>query len=200
VCTYDYCNGKGDCSYVNHSVPCTRPHATAQCNNGICQITSCNFGYSNCNIAAGDGCEVNHNTGIDACAVDVNMVDNYAGDKACGVICPFNTDNIHTFATRKGRGEVIYSALAEEKSSCLSNVEHRLDLIVPEGVDYDLYVYRDCQLVEWSTRGPGLQEVVYVDEVETAQESDTFFYQVEVRYFDGASCQEWELQFAGYTC
>ena len=200
VCTYDQCSSTGVCSYVNHSVPCSPANASGTCNNGICQITSCDGGYSNCNITSSDGCEVHHNTGPGTCSNGVNYVGAESGDESCNFpACTFDHKGV-TFATRTGRGEMYYSATAIEASSCLGDLEHGILLIVPPGVDYDLFAYRDCELVDTSTLGPGEDEFVRVQAEEDAFATETFTYQIEVRWYSGGSCEEWVLEFQGRDC
>jgi len=200
VCTYDYCSSTGTCSYINQSVSCSLANASGICNSGNCVISSCNSGYSNCDGLNANGCEVNHNSGAGACSNLVNFVASYPGDQVCGIICPNNIFNVYTFATRTGRGEAFYSAEAQEKSSCLGDTEHIIELAVPDGVDYDLYVYRNCQLVEVSNNATGVDERVFLSEPENALGSESFYYQVEVRWFSGRSCSNWTLSFTGHPC
>jgi hypothetical protein len=202
VCTYDQCSSTGVCSYINHSVACSPANATGLCNNGICQITACNGGYSNCNITSADGCEVNHNPSP-ACTtfIDGNTwVGSYAGDTVCGSVCPLNYGNGHNFATRTGRSEAVYIAEALEVSSCLGNLEHAIELQVPDGIDYDLYVYRNCALVGYSNLSAGKDEYVVISTDDFPGGDQDFYYQVEVRWYSGSSCQDWTLKFWGYTC
>ena len=200
VCTYDQCSSTGGCSYINHSVSCSPAHATGQCNSGVCQITSCDGGYSNCNITSSDGCEVHHNTGPGTCSNGVNYVDAQAGDMSCNFpACTFDHAGV-TFASRSGLGEMYYSATNIEASSCLGDIQHGILLKVPEGVDYDLFAYRNCVLVDSSILGPGEDDYVTVQAEEDAFASETFDYQIEVRWLSGSSCEEWVLEFQGRDC
>jgi len=198
-CTAQTCTSTGVCQTTNLTSACELPGASGGCFLGSCVILSCNNGFSNCDVTNTNGCEVNHNGGPGTCA-NATDVGSYAGDTVCGAICGINTDDPHTFSTRTGRGEAFFEATAIEQSTCIGDIEHRLDLVVPAGVDYDLYVYRDCVLVASSIAGTGLQEVLYIDEEDEFVLTDDFTYQVEVRWFSGRSCEEWELLFTGYVC
>lgn len=46
---------------------CSFANAGATCNAGMCQITTCNPGFSNCNGISADGCEANTNTSTANC-------------------------------------------------------------------------------------------------------------------------------------
>jgi hypothetical protein len=143
---------------------------------------------------------VNHNGGPGTCTTLVNFVGSYSGDTSCNFpACNLNNNGV-VFATRTGRGEAFYSAEVVEASACLGNIEHGIELIVPPGVDYDLRVYRGCELVAVSDGLAGVDEFVRVEEVEDALGSETFSYQVEVRWYSGSSCEEWTLKFSGLTC
>ncbi|MBL8684203.1 MAG: hypothetical protein JNK05_33825 [Myxococcales bacterium] len=54
---------------------CAFANAGATCNVGMCQITTCNPGFSNCNGFSADGCETNTNTSTNNCG---------ACGRACG--------------------------------------------------------------------------------------------------------------------
>jgi hypothetical protein len=118
----------------------------------------------------------------------------------CGSVCPLNYGNGHNFATRTGRSEAVFIAEALEVSSCIGNLEHAIELQVPDGIDYDLYVYRNCALVGFSNLSAGKDEYVVISTDDFPGGDQDFYYQVEVRWFSGSSCQDWTLKFWGYTC
>ena len=180
-------------------VPCSRANATATCATGACAIQGCNSNFSNCDANDSNGCEISHAavTGTCASAVDLGSFD---GDTACGFLCPSNT-SWDQFATRTGSNSAFFRARAFESSTiCSATIEHQIRVIVPPGVDYDLYVYRPCgTLVGSSTLGAGQTETVTVSQADGAGDS-SFDYWVEVRYFNGSSCSNWTLQLFGHNC
>lgn len=200
VCTDELCSSTGVCSQKLNTLPCDLPGASGGCFLGGCIITSCDNGYSNCDVTNANGCEVNHDSGPGACSTLVNFVGSYTGDTVCGPGgCFLNFDG-YTFATRTGRGEAFFSADVLENSACDASIEHSLELIVPPDVDYDLFVYRNCQLVGSSILGTGQDEFLRIQQEDVNVGPDSFYYQVEVKWFSGRSCEEWELKFSGLTC
>jgi hypothetical protein len=51
-----------------------------------------------------------------------------------------------------------------------------------------------------STQGGTAQDIVTVSQSDDILSSDSFDYWVEVRYYSGASCSNWNLQFYGHDC
>jgi hypothetical protein len=64
-------NNCGNCNVV-----CFMPNATPGCSGGLCVISACNAGFSNCDGNTANGCEVNINTNVNNCG-------------ACGIVCSF---------------------------------------------------------------------------------------------------------------
>lgn len=200
VCTTETCSSTGVCGHQNNANPCPLPNATGGCAVGTCAIiVSCNPGFSHCDSSQLNGCETAHNTSSASCA---SASPSYVGEGGADTqvrgafeICgsPF-TDN---FANRTGLGEAWYSATAAECSTCDASLRHTITLEVPPGVDWDLFVYRGCTLVDSSIGGTGVDEMVEVTQAENFGSDDSFPYVVEVRYFSGRSCEEWSLSFFG---
>lgn len=181
-------------------LPCALPGASESCSTGTCQIGSCDFGFSNCDGGSGNGCEVNHAAVSGSCGA-ATFVGSAGGDTSCGGL-PFCTSNTAWagFASTTGRTSAWFRARVLENSSCTASIAHRIDLIVPAGVDYDLYVYRPCgTLVGFSANGVGLTESVTVSQSDSPVE-DSFDYWVEVRFFTGESCTNWTITFFGHPC
>jgi hypothetical protein len=63
-------NNCGSCGLV-----CSTPNATSACAGGVCTVGSCNVGYANCDLSAGNGCEVNTTADLANCG-------------SCGLVCP----------------------------------------------------------------------------------------------------------------
>jgi len=181
-------------------IPCTRVNATSSCSTGVCNFTGCLSAYSSCDGNSGNGCEVSHGAVTGACGGGTN-VGTYDGDRECGFICGGNTgwDN---FSTQTGRNTRWFRARVREDSTCPADIEHRIRLTVPAGVDYDLFVYRgSCTTPVASSRGgTGADETIIIRESESSGSDDDFDYFVEVRYFSGRSCSNYTLSFDGHNC
>lgn len=180
------------------NVPCALANATETCATGQCALASCEPGFSNCDASETTGCEVGHASVTGVCGSGTGP--SYDGDRACGFVCGSNT-GWDTFATNSGNASGWFRAHAREDSDCATDIEHRIQLTVPPGVDYDLHAWRNCTSpVASSTSGPGMPEQVIVFDAENNGSDDSFDYWVEVRYVSGASCANWTLTFAGHDC
>ncbi len=178
---------------------CDLPNATESCPNGTCALTGCDAGFSTCDGDASNGCEVAHATAGGACIGAINA-GTYDGDTQCGIGCPGNL-NWDNFANYTGTASAWFRSRVREQSACLSaSVEHQVRLVVPAGVNYDLYVYRPCNtLAGSSTNAAGVTDIVIPSNVDSSGD-DGFDYWVEVRYVSGASCTPWSLQLYGHDC
>jgi hypothetical protein len=88
-----------------------------------------------------------------------------------------------------------------EDSACSASIEHRIDLVVPDGVDYDLYVYKSCGGTPVVSRGiTGADESVTISTADSFASDDDFNYYIEVRYYSGRSCVPWSLRLFGRDC
>ncbi len=179
---------------------CNFPNAFQSCATGSCELTGCRPGWSNCDSSVGTGCEVGHWTTVEACGV-IASVGTYDGDSSCGFICPSNL-SWDLFATRSGTTSAWFKARMNEDSSCSAQLAHRIDLDVPPGIDYDLYLWRDCGAPAGGSNGGrlGAAEQVFVLQSDNSAIEDDFDYWIEVRYFAGASCASWQLRFYGHNC
>ncbi|MBM4335342.1 MAG: hypothetical protein FJ108_05415 [Deltaproteobacteria bacterium] len=177
---------------------CNLANASESCSTGTCLLTSCNFGYSNCDGNQSNGCELGHGSAPNTCASATNL-GSFGGDAACGFLCT-DSPGWTTFATTNGNRSAWYSGRAIETSACFGMIEHRVTLTVPAGVNYDLYAYSACgTLLASSTAGAGITEQLFVSRSKTALD-DSFNYWIEVRYVSGASCSTWGLTLAGHNC
>ncbi len=97
-------------------------------------------------------------------------------------------------STRTGTTSTWFRVRVAECSLCVTTLRSRVNLAVPPGVDYDLFVYQPCgALVGSSVRGVGLADSVEVSESDSIGGNDDFDYYVEVRYLSGGSCSPWTL-------
>lgn len=179
-------------------VACTIPNSAETCSSGSCSFVSCNTGFSTCDGNTSNGCEVGHAAVSGSCGAGT-YVGAYDGDRSCGFICGSNTgwDN---FATQTGRTSRWFRATIREDSDCPADIEHRIRLTSPPGADYDLYVYRACGTVVGSSTSTSANDEVILRINDSTGSSDTSDYFVEVRYYSGASCNSWTLNFDGHNC
>ena len=218
LCTGTECvEGYGDCSTEEAGcetalttatdcgacgTPCAAEGATTSCDTGTCEITGCMDGFANCDGMIDTGCEVDLATPPTTCAeaTDVGSED---GDAACNLIlgCPDYT-RWDSFGSHSGTGSAWFKARATEGSECSASIEHRVQLTVPAGTNYDLFVYRSCGgAAAWSsTNAAGLMEEVQPDHSDGLLSDDDFDYWVEVRYRSGVVCDQWTLSFEGHAC
>ena len=141
----DNCNG--DIDEGDPIILCPLPPnvATTTCNDGNCEINSCNSGYADCNGDYSDGCEVYLITS-DTC----NNAQ-YLG-WAYG-----NGDGCLLRKTLLRYGEKWYRMEIKNDFWDGSKTAVKAVLSVPAGMDYDLYLYDGCTLQSSSTnRGEGL--------------------------------------------
>jgi hypothetical protein len=182
---------------------CSFPNGSARCD-GTCRLDSCNSGFSNCDGNETNGCELNHAAVAGACGGGGNA-GTYDGDRSCGTgflgTCEGNT-SWDLFSSFTGTSSGWFRARVREDSLCSADIEHRVRLEVPAGVDYDLYLHKvSCGSTPSSSlRGTGADESITIREGESSGSDDDFNYYVEVRYVSGASCVPWTLRFYGHDC
>lgn len=176
-------------------------HASAVCAAGDCSLLLCDTGFSNCDMADGNGCEVDHSAVAGSCASAPNL-GSRDGDSSCGWPgCGANPFDSSAFATRTGTGSAWFRARVVEDSYCSATLEHRIDLDVPDGVDYDLFVYKSCGGTPVSSRGiTGADESVTISASDSIGSDEDFNYYIEVRYYSGRACAPWTLRLFGRDC
>ena len=69
-------------------VQCSFPHALSNCAYGFCELISCDYPFSNCNLSILDGCEVNTNIDTNNCGECFNAC--AMGTTCAGGICEVN--------------------------------------------------------------------------------------------------------------
>jgi hypothetical protein len=216
-CGVQSCNqGWGNCDAVdingcetaldtnNHCGQCDRvcdfANASSTCNLGTCELSQCDGAHSNCDGLLSNGCEVRHDVGFGSCGGAVSSVGAYDGDRSCGFTCGSNT-SWNLFGTRTGTTSAWFRGRVREDSTCGASIEHQIRLQVPDGVDYDLFVYRGCGSAFDSSLGlSGVDETVTVSSGDSFASDDDFDYWVEIRYYSGSSCSQWTLSFYGHDC
>ena len=222
VCTLDSCDaGYADCDGVPGTgcevatdfndthcgacfERCSIPNAIAECNEGSCERIACVGSRSDCDDEIA-GCETRHDTSRGACGMgeDLGMM---GGDLQCPNgflgIC-IDDGSFDELAVRKGTDSAWFTARVVEATTCSAAIEHRIRLDVPDGVNYDLHVQRDCaegSAVATSSGPAGVDESITERRGDAGGRDDSFTYYIFVEYVDGASCVEWELVVEGHAC
>lgn len=186
----------GSCGNV-----CFLPFAVPACVSGVCEVGSCFSGFSNCDSNSANGCEVQHGLAANGCtsATDLGTV---CADTRCGAFCASTASAFlgPTFADRRTRW---FKARANECSTgCNSgSMEQTIQLFVPAGVNYDVFVYSACggALLGQSTNAAGTAETILINVPKTSG-NDSFDYFIEIRWISGQSCGNYGLQILGRSC
>jgi hypothetical protein len=184
----------GDCN-----VACNLPNASETCNTGQCTLGTCSPGFSNCDGNVGNGCEVQHSGHSNSSPGE--QLGHYDADSASGFLCT-TTHGCDYELTRTGtRGRHFTIIAREGATTCSAYISLRFDLLVPAGVDYDLFAtgsgfscYPSC-----SGTGSGATESIVVYANDTSSDNG-FTAGIEVRYWGGASCQPWTLNVYRRAC
>jgi len=146
----------------------------------------CGAGSSMCGATC-----VDHRANPSACGTATNL-GAFCGDTSCGTLCP--STRYRTVVSRTGRASVWLRARATECSLCPASLVARVNLAVPAGIDYDLFIHRPCGgMVQSSIRGAGQPDSVEVTRSDTPTTDEGYDYFIEVRYISGASCEPWTL-------
>ena len=104
--------------------------------------------------------------------------------------------------TKSGLGEAFYLVHIRESLSSLRTLNARIQLQVPTGADYDLFV-RCYSCANAATRGStaigSVVELVNVSRADTSFADQSFVIAIEIRYYSGTSCVAWTLSVSGNT-
>lgn len=190
-----------DCDGNSAEGTCSLANAVSTCTNGSCVISSCSAGYSNCDSQASNGCETRH-SGYSNSAPGVDL-GAWAADAVYGIGClgGGSCEGLLSVTSTQG-GYMFIDAL--EDSGCCAYIGMLFELVVPPGIDYDLHLtgsgcYADPA---WqSLGGTGTDEVIAVWCDDDCGGADNSFYvNIEVRYWSGASCEPWQLNVYRRAC
>ncbi|MBN8644023.1 MAG: thrombospondin type 3 repeat-containing protein [Planctomycetes bacterium] len=179
---------------------CSLPNAIPACVAGVCTVQSCNPGYSNCDSNDANGCELRHALAANSCtsATDLGST---CGDTRCGFACSGTANAVlgPVFNDRRTRW---FKVRANECSSgCTGNMQQTIQVFVPAGVNYDVFVYSSCggSLLGSSTNAAGTTESILINVPKTTGD-DSFDYFIEIRWVSGQSCNNYTLQVFGRSC
>jgi hypothetical protein len=191
-----------DCDGNVNEGSCALPHAIATCTNGQCTIGSCDSGYSQCDGQVPNGCETDHHGHSNA--PPGQDLGSWDADAVYGFACLSGGSCDGPIATVSGTAGRYVVVDALESSSCCAYVGMAFDLIVPPGIDYDLYITGSGCSADpgWSSIGGlGVDEsiTVWCDD-DCGGIDNSFTANVEIRYFSGASCTPWELYVYRRAC
>jgi hypothetical protein len=176
-------------------VACNLPNASEACNAGLCELGTCDTGFGNCDGNVSNGCEVQH-SGHSNSAPGENL-GTYDADSHSGFFCT-TTYACNYELARTGRRGRHFTITARDGSNCTGDISLRLELLVPSGVNYDLFVTPQrsdvlCQPSNCSATGSGAAETIVVYTDDDAGVDESFTVGIEVRYSNGTSCQDWRL-------
>ncbi|NUO52960.1 MAG: hypothetical protein HOV80_29285 [Polyangiaceae bacterium] len=190
-----------DCDGNVNEGTCNLPNSVSSCSGGSCTITGCNAGFSNCDANATNGCETSN--GGYSNASPGEYLGTWEADSVYGFGCLSGGSCEGPIVTRTGTQGAYFNIDADEASTCSAYVSLRFELLVPAGVDYDLYVGGTGCMADpgWqSLNGTGQTEtiVIWCDDVSAAENG--FHVDVEVRHYSGSSCQPWTLNVNRRQC
>jgi hypothetical protein len=182
---------------------CNLANAISSCGGATgCQISVCNAGYSHCDTNQANGCETRHSGHSNSLAT-AEYLGGFAADAFYGAGCGGGTCD-GPLVTETGTRGRFFTIDAYEDSTCAGYVSLAFELSVPPGADYDLYVDGSYCFVDpassASLKGTGEMEEIVVWCDDTFAVDDSFYVDVEVRYYSGSSCQPWELRVYHRAC
>lgn len=174
------------CGYCGNT--CTNANGTTTCNEGAC-VPTCSAGAEDCNGDPDDGCEV-HRDRNPTCN-EVSRTGTIAGDTGAQTLQFSGTD------------EAFLKVVLQEVSTATSDVTGRIDLDVPDGVDFDLHVY--CQtcgsgaIMSSSEHPAGMRDTVLFRARDVAYVNDDQTVYVEVKFKSATTCAPWKVTVTGHV-
>jgi len=185
-----YCDGEGNCDYAKDCQKCQAANALATCQSDECVITSCNFGYADCDHTFSNGCETLLDNNYGSCSTSPSL----------GEICGDGSCQSASYSSM-GIGEAWYKVYIKECSNQLHSLKIRATLDVPSEIDYDLYLYSPCgTMLASSENGAGVDESIEYTISDQWGSDDSRWFYLEVRYNSGSSCGYWTLKTYGGDC
>lgn len=148
-----------------------------------------------------NGCEVQHGLSANNCASATNL-GNVCADTRCGAFCASTASAILGPVFNERRTRWFKVRATECSTGCnVGGMEQSIQVFVPAGVNYDVFVYSSCggTLIGQSTNGAGTAETILISVPKTTND-DSFDYWVEVRWISGQSCTNYTVQTLGRSC
>lgn len=182
---------------------CSLANADASCGTGTCELASCNIGYASCDGSSATGCETPLSGWANTCGTAQDLGSTcgdtyYPSGWLCAACSPAAYQTLSTSSGTQGSWFHVRVLQCTAGSACgfpLGTINARMTLSVPQGVDYDLYVYSACgTLLSSSTNGAGTTEQVVISNMSFFGSYDLW---IEVRFSAGSSCSTWTLTVEG---
>lgn len=188
-----------DCRFCGDDCGFNSDTAFSECTAAGCQLGACRDGFADCNGRASDACEVNLKDS--ACDDRVTNVGEEVAESTCGVFCNITTGE-RLFSSKTGFGSKWFMGRAKEAPGlCNDDLKHRIEVIVPPGHDYDVFVYSDCGatlMTSKRTRGDATEDLT-ISVRDASTQDRSFNYWVEVRWVEGDTCAPYTVNFYGRT-
>lgn len=181
----DTTRDQANCGYCGNV--CRNANGTTTCTNSACTPT-CAIGAEDCNGDPDDGCEVRRDR--NPTCNELAGTGTIAGDSGSQTVQFTGTD------------EAYLRVVLQEVSTATSDVTGRIDLDVPDGVDFDLNVY--CQtcgdtIMGSSYNGPGMRDSVPFRARDVAYVNDDQTVYIEIKFKSAVACGEWKLTVSGHV-
>jgi hypothetical protein len=182
----------------NCGVSCARTNAYTTCPSGVCTLSACYNGFADCDGNTNNGCELQNSGYSDGYPGE--YLGEYDADRASGFFC--TSDSCSLAVSRTGTTGRYFYVIAHENSDCPADLGVEVQLIVPPGIDYDLYVTGGdtCASGCYSVNGTGQNETIFVNKADNYGSDDTFTLYIEVRFYSGSSCSPWTLNVYTRNC
>ncbi len=192
-----YCDGHGSCDFADNCDDCsdnyTNLHEQGTCstsnNAGQCQTNGCMMGWGDCNKDSSDGCEEHLDTYLNECAGAVSLDNGLCGD-ASGCNMAESIGHWHTSLWFKVN-------LKECDTTNTKDLKLFAYLYVPDGTDYDLYMYSPCGTklatgFKFTSNGYTYKGILY-QVPDDPNNDDSRWVMFEVRYVSANVCDNWYL-------
>jgi hypothetical protein len=191
-----------DCDGNTNEGTCNLPNASSTCSSGSCTIGACSPGYDNCDSSMTNGCETVHSGATNSAPGE--YLGTFDADSVYGFGCSSGGSCEGPIVTKTGTQGRFFTIDGHEASSCCAYSALRFELVVPAGIDYDLYLGGTGCFADpdWqSTKGSGQNEVITIfcdDDCGGADNS--FTVNGEIRFYGGSSCTPWTLNVYRREC
>ena len=199
---------------ATHCGGCNNPCTPAQlpntsdvtCGTGTCAVAQCATGWAHCDANNTNGCERRLDTCASGCCSNTSLGSHQGDNGGCTLR-----------STQFGTTEQCFSFRVNENDNGCNRVAALLELAVPAGADFDLYVSApiSCQRwdgASWVSGCSGVQGSGATERVRLWRDDECFFgvptgsnqgfdIGIEIRYYGGTTCSSWQLNaYSGRSC